>query len=225
MGKSITDGNGTTTPFDVHGGKGEAMLFVPVAVHVDQVPLMIYFHGHSDNDKQQHKSIAEYIGYMSERDLRPSLKLKKMVLIEPWGGTYSKFGDPGTAAGLQALIDAALGKGNNPGSLILAGFSGGGDALRAVGMKLSGTLLSLVSEVWCLDCMYSGEGNDWGDWARKTKKRLRVGLSTKENSRKGHGPRAQVGNIGTGDSITIETIDCEHEELPGRCIKKWPGTP
>src|SRR5271157_4270813 len=39
MGKSVTDGNGTTTPFDVKGGSGEAMLFVPVAVHIDQVPL------------------------------------------------------------------------------------------------------------------------------------------------------------------------------------------
>jgi hypothetical protein len=225
MGKSITDGNGTTTYFDTKGGKGEAMLFVPVAVHVEQVPLMIYFHGHADADKQQHNSVAEYIDYRPERDFRPLLKLKKMVLIEPWGGTYSRFGDPGTAAGLQALVDAALGKSNNPGSLILAGFSGGGAALKAVGLNLGGTLLSLVSEVWCLDCMYSGEGKDWGDWARKTGKRLRVGLSSGENSKKGYGPRAQVGNIGTGKTITTENFTCGHEELPGKCIQAWPGTP
>jgi poly(3-hydroxybutyrate) depolymerase len=78
MGKAVTDGNGTTTTFDVKGGKGEAMLFVPVAVHIDQVPLMVFFHGHSDNDKQQHNSLAEYIDYMSVRDLpprRPALPL------------------------------------------------------------------------------------------------------------------------------------------------------
>ena len=221
MGKTTTDGNGTTTFFDAKGGSGEAMLFVPVAVHIDQIPLIIYFHGHSDHDKPRPKSLDEYIGDLSVRDLRPLLKLKKMALIEPWGGTWSSFGDPGTAAGLQALIDAALGKGNKPGSLILAGFSGGGDALRAVGMRLGGTLFSLLSEVWCLDCMYSGEGQDWGNWARKHKKRLRVGLSTGENSRKGNGP----GGIGKGDAISIETFTCEHEELPGNCIQKWPGTP
>jgi hypothetical protein len=92
-------------------------------------------------------------------------------------------------------------------------------------MYLGGTLFSLLSEVWCLDCMYSGEGDDWGNWARKNKKRLRVGLSTKENSRKGHGPRAQVGAIGTGETISIDTYDCEHEELPGVCIQKWLTSP
>ena len=161
---------------------------------------------------------------MSVRDLRPLLRLKKVALIEPWGGTYSKFGSSASASGAAALIEAAIGK-TRPGSLILAGFSGGGDALRAVGMYLSGTLFSLLSEVWCLDCMYSGEGDDWGNWARKNKKRLRVGLSTKENSRKGHGPRAQVGAIGTGETISIDTYDCEHEELPGVCIQKWLTSP
>jgi hypothetical protein len=224
MGKSTTDANGTTTMLDVKGGNGEAMLFVPISVHIDQVPLMIYFHGHSNHDKAWPKTLTDYIADLSVRDFRPLLKLKKMVLIEPWGGTWSNFGDPGTAAGLQALIDAAIGKDNKPGSLILAGFSGGGDALSAVGMRLSGTLFSQLSEVWCLDCMYSGEGQDWGNWARKNKKRLRVGLSTGENSGKGKGPRAQVGDIGKGDTISIETFTCEHEELPGNCIQKWPGT-
>src|ERR1041384_3844063 len=108
MGKSFTDKNGTTTYFDVTNGKGQAMLFVPVAVHIDQVPLMVFFHGHSNNDDHSHTSIEGYIGELSERDFRPLLKPAKMALIEPWGGTYSNFGDPGTAAGLQALIEAAI---------------------------------------------------------------------------------------------------------------------
>jgi hypothetical protein len=224
MGKSVTDGNGTTNFFDVKGDKGEAMLFVPVSVHIDQVPLMVFFHGHSDDDKPNPQTIADYIDDISDRDFRPLLKLKKVVLIEPWGGTWSKFGRPATAAGLPALIEAAIGT-TRPASLILAGFSGGGDALRAVGMNLGGTWFSLLSEVWCLDCMYSGEGDDWGNWARKNKKRLRVGLSSGENSKPGKGPRAQVKAIGTGDTITIENIDCGHEELPGRCIKKWLTSP
>ena len=221
MTETVTDANGTTSPVSIKDATGEAMLFVPVAVHIDQVPLMVYFHGHSNNDKKHHNSLSEYIGFMSVRDLRPGLKSKKVMLLEPWGGTYSKFGAPASSSGLAALIEAALGKGTRPGSLILAGFSGGGDALRVAGMGLSGTWFSLISEVWCLDCMYSGEGKAWGDWARKTRKKLRVGLSSGENSRKGRGPRSQVDSIGTGDSISIENFTCEHEELPGLCIEKW----
>ena len=29
------------TPLDVKGDNGEAMLFVPVSVHIDQAPLMV----------------------------------------------------------------------------------------------------------------------------------------------------------------------------------------
>jgi len=224
MGKVATDGNGTTTTFDVKGDKGEAMLFVPVSVHIDQAPLMVFFHGHSDADDPNPQTLADYLGDIPDRDFRPLLKLKKLMLIEPWGGTWSKFGTPGTAVGLATLIEAAFGK-IRPASLILAGFSGGGATLKRVGMNLGGTWFSLLSEVWCLDCMYSAEGDEWGDWARKTKKRLRVGLSSGENSKPGMGPRAQVKNIGTGDTVSIENFDCGHEELPGRCINKWLTSP
>jgi hypothetical protein len=225
MLKPVTDGNGTTQYVEVKGGTGPAMVFVPVAVNVGLAPLLVYFHGHSDHDTTQHNSIAEYIGYMPERDFRPLLRLKQAVLVEPWGGTWSHFGAAGTAAGLPALIEAALGSKTQPRSLILIGFSGGGSALKAVGLNLGGTLLSLLSEVWCLDCMYSGEGKAWGDWARDKNKRLRVGLSTGEDSRPGHGPRAQVPSIGQGGTITIETFKATHEQLPGKCFEKWLGSP
>ncbi|HTZ71023.1 MAG TPA: hypothetical protein VMB71_10270 [Acetobacteraceae bacterium] len=225
MGTPTTDANGTTQLVSMPHATGDAMYFIPTAGAITQIPLMVYYHGHANNDKKLHTSILEYIAALAVRDFRPLLKTKKCALIEPFGGTYSKFGAPATAAGLAALIDAALGKTTRPGSLILAGFSGGGDALAAVGLNLSGPLFAQLSEVWCLDCMYSGEGKKWGDWARRNNKRLRVGLSTGENSRPGRGPRAQKDAIGTGGTITIETVDCGHEELPGICLQNWLGTP
>lgn len=222
MGKTVQDGNGTSTFFDLNGGKTGAMLFVPVAVHIDHAPLIVYFHGWSSADKTQHKSIEEYIGASSLRDFRPLLKLKKVTLVEPWGGTYSnKFGDAGTWSGLASLLDAAIGQ-TRPASLILAGFSGGGVALRATAMKLSGTTFSLLSEVWCLDCMYHGEGAEWGSWSRATCKRLRVGLSSGEST---GNPRSQERTIGKSDKISIDHFDCGHETLPSRCIKKWLVAP
>lgn len=218
MGNTVQDGNGTSTFFGVNGGASDAMLFVPVAVHIDQAPLIVYFHGWSSADDREHKSIAEYISYLSVRDFRPLLKLKKVTLIEPWGGTYSgKFGDVGTASGLSSLLDAAIGQ-TRPRSLILAGFSGGGVTLRKVAMKLSGTMFSLLSEVWCLDCMYHGEGDEWGSWSKAANKRLRVGLSSGESS---GDPRSQERAIGKSSTISIDHFECGHETLPSRCFKKW----
>src|SRR5258708_35756225 len=131
---------GTTQYIDVPDGIGKAMLYLPVAVHPEQVPLLVYYHGHADNDKTLPKSMAEYIAHRSERDLRTVLDTKKVVLIEPWGGVGSRFGGPGTAAGLPGLVwgamQAAPGKKGQPGSLILAGVSGGGGALGAGGTGL-----------------------------------------------------------------------------------------
>src|SRR5450755_434412 len=104
MVKSVTDGNGTTHFFDVFDGKatvGQSMLYIPLAVSlVEQVPMLVYYHGHNG----QH-SIEGYVKAMPQRDFRPALKDKKVLLVEPWGGTRSTFGNLGTAAGLGTLID------------------------------------------------------------------------------------------------------------------------
>jgi hypothetical protein len=217
MSKIQQDANGTSTFFGVEEGN-VAMLFVPVAVHIDHAPMIVYFHGWSSSDDTPPKSIEEYIGSNPVRDFRPLMKQKKVTLIEPWGGTYSKqFFSAATPLGLPAMLDAAIGQ-TRPSSLIMVGFSGGGVALRNTAPKLSGTTFSLLSEVWCLDCMYSGEGDEWGSWSRKTGKRLRVGLSSGESSGL---PRAQERNIGKGEKITIEHFDCGHEPLPRQCIESW----
>src|SRR5580692_6524296 len=100
--KSVTDGNGTTHFFDMPGMGQSAgvMLFIPLKVSlVEQVPMLVYYHGHNS----QH-SIEGYIQAMTQRDFRPSLKDKQVLLVEPWGGGGSRFGALQTPAGLELLI-------------------------------------------------------------------------------------------------------------------------
>jgi hypothetical protein len=116
----------------------------------------------------------------------------------------------------------------------MVGFSGGGVALRNIALKLSGTTFSLPSEVWCLDCMYSHEGNEWGSWSRKTGKQLRVGLTSGESTGLQRGQERNVGERredldrpfrlrARGAAQTV------HQELVGGCAEPVrhtaPGSP
>src|SRR5882672_3524538 len=106
-----TDGNGTTQFFDVlaplsqgiqitkigpHTQElsnivlGRAMLFIPQAVSlVEQVPMLIYYHGfHTYHGPI---TLEGYIAKEPERDFRPLLRDKKVLLIEPEGGLSSNF--------------------------------------------------------------------------------------------------------------------------------------
>ena len=234
MTKSVTDGSGTTHFYDVFNGTiviGKAMVFVPAAVStVESVPMVVYYHGHNSQG-----SIEDYIKAMKQRDFRPLLAANRVVLVEPWGGTRSKFGAMATADGLSTLIDSAMFtaisngtpsrpcpvKPPPPPSLILAGFSGGGAPLNAV-VKSGSSSLSLLTEVWAFDCLYSEEGQKWVDWARaSTGKTLRVRVTTGESS---GSPRRQnkiiraasVPNIDSADPVTLG-----HEDCPGTFIPKW----
>ena len=236
MTKTVTDANGTTHFFDVFNGAsvlGTAMAFLPAGVAIaESVPMAVYYHGHNSQT-----SIEGYIQAMKQRDFRPLLASKKVLWVEPWGGTLSKFGTMATGPGLTTLIESAMftaisyGKPSRPRpvkpppppSLILAGFSGGGASLNAV-VKSSSTYLSLLTEAWAFDCLYSEEGqkNTWVDWAKaNTGKTLRVRVSTGET---GGSPRrenkiikaAGVSNIDSDDPVATG-----HEDCPGKFIPQW----
>jgi hypothetical protein len=210
------------------------MAFVPIGVAaVEQVPMVVYYHGHNSQG-----SIEGYVKAMKQRDFRPLLKTKKVVFVEPWGGTMSKFGTLGTAAGLTTLIESATftaisngtpsrpcpAKPPPPPSLILAGFSGGGATLKRVVIDSKAAYLALLSEVWCFDCMYSGEGQAWADWASASgnaSRQLRVRVTTTEDT---GAPRAQARVIqGTPRSnIDIDKpVKLGHEDCPGAFIPQW----
>jgi hypothetical protein len=233
--KSVTDGNGTTYFLDM-SDKGKSfgiMLFIPMSVSlVEQVPMLVYYHGHNS----QH-SIETYIQAMAQRDFRPSLQNKQVLLVEPWGGGRSNFGALQTPAGLDALIDlvmfTAISNGPpvrpcpvkppSPKSLILAGFSGGGQALNAVAMSSSGTYQRLLAEAWCFDCFYSEEGARWATWARgHTSVKLRVRLSTGESS---GSPRREGGILqAASNGLNVDVgplVHCGHEDLPGQFISTF----
>ena len=216
---------------------GRAMLFIPRAVSsVGQVPMLIYYHGHHGP-----KLIEGYIAGQKERDFRPLLKSTKVLLLEPQGGPVSKFGALGDPAHLDTLIDramyAALTVGPlparpvpkptpKPQSIIFAGFSGGGATLKNVVIGVKADYVSRITEVWCFDCMYSGEGKKWVDWATTTKKTLRVRVSNEEGT---GAPRAQAKIIrdtkaATPMSDNIDIADVtksSHEALPSKFIPGW----
>src|SRR5262249_6724050 len=255
--KTITDGNGITHFFEVYGGEpviiskgppiialpppviGTAMVFIPLATSVvEQAPMLVYYHGHNSST-----SIEDYIKALKYRDFRPLLKSKKVLFVAPWGGTRSKFGDLGTSAGLARLIDQAMsaalrlsagarrvvGPTPRPPSLILSGFSGGGATLKNVVIGSKGDYIQRLTEAWCLDCMYSGEGQAWFDWATTSRKTLRVRVSTEEGT---GSPRAQADVIRNAlkqkpaPNIDIEkTTEAGHEQLPGLFIQGWLSQP
>ena len=258
--KTITDANGTTHFFEVYGSDpiivsrgppiialpppviGTAMVFIPRATSlVEQVPMLVYYHGHNGS-----ASIEDYIKANKHRDFRPLLQSTKVVLVEPWGGHKSKFGDLASGAGLARLIDQAmsaalrlgpgarrvLGPTPRPQSLILAGFSGGGATLRNVVIGSKADYIHRLTEAWCLDCMYSGEGQSWLDWARtggNSGRTLRVRTSTEEGT---GSPRAQAKIIRDAaehrrdPNIDIEkTTQAGHEQLPSLFIQGWLSQP
>ncbi len=234
MTTTVADGSGTTHFFEVIDGMaaiGKAMVFVPHAVTtVEAVPMLVYFHGHNSQD-----SIEGYIKAMKQRDFRPSLSAKQVVLVEPWGGTGSRFGKMATGAGLTSLIETAMFiaisygtpsrpcpmKPPPPKSLILAGFSGGGVALNAA-VRSNSPHLVRMNEAWAFDCLYSEEGQKWVDWAKTNGgKRLRVRVTTMESS---GSPRREnkiiratpLPNIDAADPVSLG-----HEDCPGAFIAQW----
>jgi hypothetical protein len=235
MVKSVTDGNGTTHFVDIFDGKkviGSAMLFIPIGVSmVEQVPMLVYYHGHNSQN-----SIEEYVKALKQRDFRPLLKDKKVLLVQPWGGHKSKFGDLGTGAGLTTLIDYAMFtavsygppvrpcpvKAPPPRSLILAGFSGGGATMKRLVIDSGSSSLSLLTEAWCFDCMYSGEGSAWVSWAKSNPtKTLRVRVTTTEDT---GDPRSQAKIIQASPQPNIDIekpAAIGHEACPGTYIPKW----
>jgi len=233
--KTVTDGNGTTCFFEMshHGTSSGAMLFVPLQVSlVEQVPMVVYYHGHNS----QH-SIEGYIKAMKDRDFRPSLRDKQVILVEPWGGLRSKFHYYQTPHGLQELINQAMSIAISngaparsapaqpppPDSLILAGFSGGGQALNGVVWTKGGHYHRLLTEIWCFDCMYSGEGDSWAHWARHHKSiKLRVRLSTQEGSGSPRHQCATLHSESKGLNVDIAgEVHSTHEGLPGKFISTW----
>ena len=233
--KTVTDGNGTTCFFEMshHGASSGAMLFVPLRVSlVEQVPMVVYYHGHNS----QH-SIEGYIKAMKDRDFRPSLRDKQVILVEPWGGLRSKFHYYQTPHGLQELINQAMSIAISngaparsapaqpppPDSLILAGFSGGGQALNGVVWTKGGHYHRLLTEIWCFDCMYSGEGDSWAHWARHHKSiKLRVRLSTQEGSGSPRHQCATLHSESKGLNVDIAgEVHSTHEGLPGKFISTW----
>ncbi len=234
MVKTITDGNGTTHFFDVVDNKkivlGKAMVFVPGAVSmVEAVPMLVYYHGRNSQD-----SIEGYIRALKQRDFRPLLGSKEVVLVEPWGGHNPTFGALATGSGLTTLIDSAMFtaisgtpgrpcpvKPPPPQSLIIAGFSGGGTALNAA-VNSNSSYLGRLSEAWAFDCLYSAEGQKWVNWARANgSNQLRVRVTTMESS---GSPRREnkiiqatpLSNVDVADPVSIG-----HEDCPGAFIPKW----
>src|SRR5262249_38912374 len=172
---------------------GRAMLFIPQAVSlVEQVPMLIYYHGH--HNAHGPAKIEDYIAKKTERDFRPLLRDKKVLLVEPEGGLSSNFRGLSDAAGTSTLIWRAMQKAfegpparplpkhvPKPPSIIFAAFSGGGATMNEVALDKSADYAGLISEVWCFDSMYSEEGNKWVAWAKETKKTLRVRTSDEED--------------------------------------------
>jgi hypothetical protein len=249
MTKTVTDGNGTTHFFDVYPDKrtrrvndiiGKAMVFIPLAVSAaDQVPMLVYYHGHNSQT-----SIEDYVKSKPQRDFRPLLKTKQVVLVEPWGGTRSKFGTLGTSAGLTTLIEQAMYIAlyygppvrrapaldmptPKPRSLILAGFSGGGHTLKSVVIGSKADYISRLKQVWCFDCMYSDEGTQWLRWAQDSANHLKV-LCVRVTA-KGYGettgkPRRQDEIMKATPLANVdfeEPVKVGHEDLPGARIPNW----
>jgi hypothetical protein len=244
--------NGPPFVVDVDGGK--AMVFIPKSVS-SQAPVLVYYHGYTNTNDKAHgqHSIGDYIawtdtdphhrsGRPQPRDLRPLLKDKKVVLVEPWGGQRSNFGHLGYPLDPVKLIAAAaamlkdLGGKASSRPLILAGFSGGGSALKKAVSNLRATpSFSSLTDVWCFDCMYSDKDKDgksvdvdgryWLKWAQDNpSKKVHVCLSTGGGG-KGTIPLKEAEYIQAGaKSLTnIEIIkkDTNHEALPGMCIQDW----
>jgi len=236
MTTTIVDGNGTTHFFDVvRGGHsiGKSMMFVPRGVPtVEVVPMLIYFHGHNSQS-----SIETYVGALPQRDFRPKLSSKKVLLVEPWGGTRSHFGDLVTAGGLSALIDSAMFTAISngtpsrpcpvqpppPPSLILAGFSGGGGALNSA-VKNIGAYSNRLTEAWAFDCLYSEEGQNgtWVKWAKaNSDKKLRIRVTTAEDTGSPRRENAIIRRTPLSNVDASDPVRTGHEDCPINFIPDW----
>jgi glycosidase len=248
MTKTITDGNGTTHFFDVYPAKrtrnvketiGRSMLFIPLAATpVEQMTVLVYYHGHHGPS-----TIEGYVGSIKERDFRPKLKSKKVLLIEPQGGPVSRFGALATPAGLTTLLDQAMfiamtygppvrsmpalgTPAPKPKSLIIAGFSGGGYALNNTVLDSKEPYLNQLTEAWSFDSMYWGEGQRWVDWAIgvPSSKKLRVRVTAPGGGETTGAPRSQHAVIMKGVPTNVDMdapIATTHEKLPGLFVDQW----
>jgi hypothetical protein len=242
MTTTITDVNGTTHFFDVvRDGHiiGNSMMFIPVAVPVvEAAPMLVYFHGFNSQT-----SIDHYIRAMTQRDFRPKLASKKVVLVEPWGGTRSNFGALVTGRGLAALIDSAMFTAISngtptrpcpvqpppPPSLILAGFSGGGKSLNEAVIANS-AYSDRLTEAWAFDCLYSEEGQNgtWIKWAKANDtKQLRIRVTTGESSGSPRRENDIIRKAASKGSPALTNIDAadpasmNHEDCPISFIPQW----
>jgi hypothetical protein len=248
MTTTITNGNGTTHFFDVYPAKrtrnpkdiiGRSMLFIPLAATpVEQMTVLVYYHGHHGP-----ATIEGYVKSSTDRDFRPKLRSKKVLLIQPQGGPKSRFGALATPAGLTTLLDQAMfiavtyGPGARsmpplgtpapkPKALIIAGFSGGGKALNKVVLDSKEPYLQRLTEAWSLDSMYWGEGQRWVDWAISvpSSKTLRVRVTAAGGGESTGAPRSQHAVIMKGVPTNVDMdapIKTTHEKLPGMFIDQW----
>jgi hypothetical protein len=184
MIKTVKSWNGTTHFFPVLNHQrtiGNAMAFVPNSTGlVEQVPMVIYFHGISFAHAQ---NLETYLS--SEKgiwDIRSALSTEKMLLVVPWGGPMSQgsyaafFSATALSELIQTAMRVAITNGSAkrqvaevpwPAKLVLAGHSGGGLALlKAANAKTPYS--RLLTDVWALDCMYWHEGNDWVRWCNRS---------------------------------------------------------
>jgi hypothetical protein len=93
--------------------------------------------------------------------------------------------------------------------------------LKNVVIDVKADYVSRITEVWCFDCMYSGEGQDWVNWAKSSGnagKQLRVRVTTTEDT---GAPRAQAKIIQASPRPNIDIkgpVDLGHEDCPGKYI-------
>jgi|SRR5215468_7297081 len=220
MGTTETDANGTTYYYDVNGGK--ALAFKPKGMsESDRKTVLVFFHGYN--------STSDLKSYMASdppnRDLRPLLVGKPMLLVEPWGGQKSEFSKFVTASGLTSLIDEALYvSGVKSSYVILAAHSGGGMQLP-LAAESSFDYADQLTQVWALDCMYLFEGTRWISWCRKNPgKALRVRASTHAPSAK---PRheaeviAKAADAGTLSNANVDVVNRAHDTFPPTYVEAF----
>jgi len=234
MVKTVADASGTTHFFEVFKEKsvlGTAMVFAPAAVAlVETVPMIVYYHGHNSKG-----SIEGYINSLEQRNFRPLLASKQVLLVEPWGGPKSKFGAMATGDGLSTLIDMAMSvaisygtpsrpcpvKSPLPPSLILAAFSGGGATLNAV-VNSNSSALSRLKEVWAFDSFYSSEGQTWVKWAGgNPDKTLRVRVTTMEDTGSPRRENKIIRATPLKNVDSADPVELGHEACPGAFIPAW----
>lgn len=229
MIRTVRSWNGTTHFFPVlhHMRKiGNAMAFVPNGTGlVEQAPMVVYFHGKSFAHAH---NLETYLS--SEKgiwDIRPALRMEKVLLVMPWGGPLSQggfasfFGAAALAELIQTAMRVAVVNGAVkrtdvaevpwPASLVLAGHSGGGLALlKAANAKTPYS--RLLTDVWALDCMYWYEGKDWVKWCNEnTGQTLHVRAANKPLK-----PKVQADEMlkTRPKNADIEIVSVGHFDMP-----------